>query len=172
MMKIRRVALLLLLFCLVSGCEAYRAYMFFYPQTPPPPPVSMRGREPVEVGEVLGCWRMLRSGWPQPWVFALDTAPANTTRPGDARAGDRAARAFRETVRGDNLYWRITDRNTVLFAIDGGLYGTVYEFVRRDARLVGRATGWTDVAGGYRKPSRVIAERAPCPDGADTASNR
>ncbi|HYR11678.1 MAG TPA: hypothetical protein VEQ60_28100, partial [Longimicrobium sp.] len=162
MMKIR-LALLLLLSIGVSGCNAYYGIIYAFPQTPPPPPVPMRGREPVDVEEMLGCWRMVRSGWPEPWIFALDAGPADTTHPGDVRPGDRAARAYRQTLRGDNIYWRITPRNTVEFSIDGGLHGVVYEFVPRDGRLIGRVDGWTDIVGVYSKPSRIVAERAPCP---------
>jgi hypothetical protein len=123
----------------------------------------MRGREPVDVKAVLGCWRMVRSGWPQPWLFALDSAPATLTFGYPSGPGARLARAFRETARGDNIYWLVTPRNTVEFSIDGGLHGTVYEFVLRDGRLIGRVDGWTDIVGVYAKPARVIAERAPCP---------
>lgn len=168
-MKTRFALLLLLLSAGLSGCQFYYEYIAFYPQTPPPPPVPMRGREPLDVKDVLGCWRMVRSEWPQPWLFSLDSVPADTTRPGDVRGGDRAARVYRETVRGDNIYWRLTDRNTLEFSIDGGLYGVVYEFVRREGRLIGRAGGWTDVIGTYSKPSRVIAERAACPPTAEAA---
>ena len=135
----------------------------YLPPAPPPPPFPMFGRETVDWREVLGCWRMLRTEWPEPWVFALDSMPAVVTFGTPSGPGARQARVFRETVSGDNIYWLVTPRNTVEFSIDGGLHGTVYEFVLREGRLVGRVDGWTDIVGVYGKATRAIAERAPCP---------
>jgi hypothetical protein len=128
---------------------------------PPPPPFPMFGRETLDWREVLGCWRMLRTEWPEPWTFALDSVPAVRRLPSGIGPGDRAARVFRDV--GGDIYWSVTPRSTVEFSIEDGLHGTVYEFVLREGRLVGRVDGWTDIVGVYSRPSRVVAERAPCP---------
>jgi hypothetical protein len=120
-------------------------------------PRPLRGPVPLEWRTLVGCYHLTKES--EEWSFALDSTASTWEE------GARVARSLRAPRQQDvREYWRVTERNTVVYMVHEG-WGWMMEFVVRGDSLTGTQYVFTDVVG--REPPRVpaAAVREPCPTG-------
>jgi hypothetical protein len=123
-------------------------------------PRPRRGPVPLEWRALVGCYRVTKGS--EEWTIVLDSTASTSEE------GTWVARSLRAPRQQDvREYWRVTDLNTVLYALHEG-WGQMMEFVVRGDSLVGMHYLFYDMDG-WQPSGRVVAVRDPCPAGMSAA---